>query len=144
MIYQGRAGYIVRNVVIHGTRTPTDWHAGKSAVEMIGELRRLDVEAYGLRNVRYHGLIAPSGDFAQGRALREIGAGVRRQNRGVVHVCLVPIREITRVGQFNDWYTQAQRIALRDYLFDLEWLTGPGLEVSGHHCGFPVDPEEWL
>lgn len=144
MIYQGKAGYIVRSVVIHSTRTPTDWHVGKSAAEMIGEIRRFDVEAYGLRNVRYHGLIAPNGDLAVGRVLSEIGAGVPGKNRGVIHVCLVPIREITHVGQFSDWYTQAQRIALRDELFNLERICGPSLQVSGHHPGFDVDPEEWL
>jgi len=144
MIKQGKAGYIVRNVVIHSTQTPTDWHIGKSAAEMIGEICRFDVEVCGLRNVRHHGLIAPNGDLVTGRTLNEIGAGVKGRNRGVVHLCLVPIREITRVGRFNDWYTQAQRIALRDYLFNLEQITGPGLHVSGHHPGFDVDPEEWL
>ena len=103
------------------------------------------------RDIGYHRLFAPVGTMATGRSIYEIGAGVAGHNRGVVHICLIPIKTIKRMGTFDDFYTREQRVALRDYLLELGKLAGVRLKVTGHNqyaaklCpGFVVESDEWL
>lgn len=152
MIRQGKAGYEVHEVVLHTTATPGDWHKGKTAVEMRDEVRRWHMRDNGWRDIGYHWLIAPDGSAAAGRSFTEIGAHVAERNRGTIGIVLVPVRTVDgrRIGAFDDWYTQAQRRALRakiaaiSAMTDLKWVTGHNDYAAKTCPGFYVKEEDWL
>lgn len=156
MIHQGRKKYVVDEVILHTLAVPTGWHEGRSAENILLNVRdwhTIGRQRAGLtpwRKEGYHRILAPNGDIAIGRSLYEIGAGVAGHNRGKIHIALCNVNEVDRIGRFEDFYTKQQRIALRDYLLELEELTGP-LRVSGHNdysskfCpGFKVRTDDWL
>ena len=149
-IRQGRAGYPVREVVLHTSATPGTWHRGKTADQMRDEIRRWHVEGRGWRDIGYHRVIAPSGEIAIGRSLWEIGAHVMGRNRGTIGICLVPVCTHNGIGQFSDYFTTDQENALKAYLRELAALT-PIRRVSGHNefarkeCpGFRVRTGDWI
>lgn len=150
MITQGSAKYPVTEVMLHTSATSNEWWVGKTADKMRDEIRKWHMNQ-GWRNIGYHRVFAPDGTMATGRSIYEIGAGCMDHNRGVIHLCMIPIAWIDRIGTFDDWYTREQRIAVRDYLLELEELHGKPLKVTGHNdyanklCpGFHVVSDEWL
>jgi hypothetical protein len=151
MIVQGKARYPVNRVMLHTSATPSNWWKGKTVEEMRDEIRRWHTLDRGWRDIGYHRVFAPDGTMALGRSLYEIGAGCRGENCGVVHLCMVPTVWIDRMGTFEDFYTLETRVAVRDYLLELEELHGAPLIVVGHNhyapklCpGFKVVSDEWL
>lgn len=152
MIVQGKARYPVDRVMLHTSATPADWWKGKTVDQMRDEIRRWHtVTTHKWRDIGYHRVFAPDGSMALGRSLYEIGAGCRGQNRGVIHLCMVPTVWIDHMGTFEDFYTTETRVAVRDYLLELEELHGKRLIVVGHNdyapklCpGFKVISDEWL
>lgn len=149
MIYQGNARYPVTEVVLHTTATPGDWWKGKTALSMAGEVRRWHMDR-GWRDIGYHRLFAPDGTMALGRSIYEIGAHVIGHNRGTIGLAMVPVRTHDGIREFEDYFTEAQRGAVKKYISDLVELT-PIARVTGHNeyapkeCpGFWVDSEAWL
>lgn len=150
MILQGLNGYPVNEVCLHTTATPGDWWVGKTADEMVAEVRSWHVNNRGWRDIGYHRLIHPEGDIGIGRSIYQIGAGVMNHNRGVVHIVLVPVATHNGIKEFSDYFTSQQRWALQQYLRELRDLTEI-TKVSGHNeyapkeCpGFRVKSHDWL
>lgn len=152
MIHQGAGRYPVHEVIIHTTATGADWHKGKTAQQMVDEIRVWH-KRLTWRDIGYHGLIAPDGSYAQGRAFTEIGAHTMERNRGTIGLALVPVRDVDhrRMGRFEDYYTEQQRIALKanlaalSVMTDLKWVTGHNDYTAMKTCpGFHVKQEEWL
>jgi hypothetical protein len=152
MIKQGSAGYVVNEVCLHTSATKTGWYSDKVVSEMRDEIRGWHVNARGWKDIGYHYVIAPDGSIAFGRPETVIGAGVEGHNRGVIHICMIPVKTIAKMGKFADFYTEAQRITVRDMLLNIEKAVGRGkLTVTGHNdyanklCpGFKVVKEVWL
>lgn len=155
MIKQGSA--IVDEVILHTLAVPTNWYRGRSAEDILLAVRewhttgRKRAGKKPWRKEGYHRIIAPDGEIAIGRSLYEQGAGVRGHNRGTIHIALCNVNEVTKISKFEDWYTREQRVALRDYLLDLEKLIGHMFRVTGHNdyanklCpGFKVHADDWL
>lgn len=149
MIRQGKAGYPVDELIIHTSATSPGWMEGRSVDDMVAEIRRWHTEERGWRDIGYQRVFAPDGSIGIGRSIYDIPAQVAGHNRGKIGVCLIPVNKVDRIGRFEDFYTEAQRVALRDYIVELEELTGP-LRVSGHNdyankaCpGFKVRTEDW-
>lgn len=146
MIYQGKARYPVREAVLHCAAVPTGYFNGQSPFQVFATINRWHVER-GFASFGYHGLFMPDGTFYSGRPFEQIGAHVIGHNRGTLGFLLIESRKIDRMGQFDDWFTDAQRHALVDKLLSI-----PGLEkVSGHNhyapklCpGFEVQSRDWL
>lgn len=155
MILQGTAKYPVTEACIHTSATTYTWWRGKTVVEMRDEIRDWHMHPEPPKkpwsDIGYHRVIAPDGQMATGRSIYKVGAGVVGHNRGVVHICLIPIKTIKRMGTFDDFYTREQRVTLRNYLLELETLAEVRLKVTGHNqyanklCpGFIVQQDEWL
>tara|TARA_R110002049_G_scaffold304427_2_gene499613 strand:- start:3476 stop:3925 length:450 start_codon:yes stop_codon:yes gene_type:complete len=149
MIYQGKALYPVREVTLHTAATPGDWHVDKTVHEMRDEIERWHTEK-GWRAIGYHRVIAPDGKIAIGRSLWEIGAHVLGHNRGTIGICMIPVQTHAGIKTFSDYFTGAQRDALKAYLLELRALTDIQ-KVSGHNeyanreCpGFRVKSEDWI
>lgn len=151
MIVQGKARRPVDRVMLHTLAVPTDWYTRFDCVEDItDEVRRWHVKR-GWRDIGYHRVFDPHGDMAEGRSLYEIGAGCAGENRGVIHLAMCNVNEVTRIGEFDEFYARETRVAVRDYLLELEELHGEPLTVVGHNdyanklCpGFEVVSDEWL
>ena len=150
MIYQGSARYEVHEAILHTSATPTDWWRGKTIDQIVAEIRRWHTKDRGWRDIGYHRVIAPDGSIGIGRSVYEIGAHVMERNRGTIGICLVPVKTVTHIGTFEEFYTTAQRTALRGYLAELRALT-PLRWVTGHNdyaaklCpGFKVQTKNWV
>lgn len=155
MIRQGRAGYPVREVCLHTAATPGSWQEGKTGEEILHAFWDWHVRDNGWRKIGYQRIIMPDGTILHDngkrlRSLYEVGAGVRGHNRGVIHICMVPVRTHDGITVFEDYFTDAQRVALKGYIRDLAALTDLK-KVSGHNeydnkeCpGFLVHTDDWL
>jgi len=125
---------MMQQVHIHTSRTSGNWWSSKTPAEMRDEIRR----EHG--HMAYNAIIAPCGTIMFDYDARNAG--------GPLHVCLVPVRTIIKTMRFADYYTRAQRIALRDYLYRLERHLGMGNLAIGNHDdvspGFRVVSTEWL
>lgn len=149
MIFQGKARYPVTEVILHTSATPGSWQEGKTADQMRDEFRRWH-RAKGWRDIGYHRVFAPDGSMARGRSLWQIGAHVMGHNRGTIGLCMVPVKTIEKMGAFEDFYTPAQREAVKAYIQEIVAIAGP-VKVTGHNdytdmklCpGFKVKSEDW-
>jgi len=149
VITQGSRKYPVTEIMLHTSATPTNWHVGKGAVKIRNEIDRWH-KARGWRGIGYHRVFIPDGKKANGRSIYTIGAGCAGRNRGVIHLCLVPHTGIQSMGAFEDFYTEEQRKAVKDYIKEVVKLNGKGVKVTGHNdfssklCpGFKVISKEW-
>lgn len=147
MIYQGKARYPVREVILHCTAVPTGFWKGKSPFQAFAEINRWHVEKNGWKAIGYHALFMPDGTYYSGRPFSQIGAHCIGHNQGTLGFVLLESTKITQMGRFEDFYTEAQRDAVRAHLRVID-----GIErVSGHNdyapklCpGFHVKTHDWL
>ena len=145
-IRQGKAGYLVNEVMLHCAGIKTGQFNGLKPISVWSVINRWHVER-GFSGFGYHGLFMPDGFFMTGRPFGKIGAGCIGKNQGVIHLLMIEKREIRRLGEFGDYFTQEQRAAVRSLIGAL-----PGIEkVSGHNdyaaklCpGFKVQSRDWL
>jgi len=150
MIYQGRVGYPVQEVILHTAATPGGWHEGKTVFQMRDAIRDWHVNGNGWRNIGYHGVFAPDGKNAAGRSPWEIGAHCKERNRGTIGLCMIPVRNHAGLTRFEDYFTEAQRVAVRKYIQDLlvwtgiRWVTGHNDYAPTECPGFKVKTEDWL
>lgn len=150
MLTQGAAKYPITEVCLHTSATAETWYQGKTVEAMRDEIRRWHVHDRHWRDIGYHFVVAPDGSWATGRQMNVIGAGVEGHNRGVVHICMVPVVEVTKIGRFENWYTAAQKSAVRQIIAGIRKNTG-AMRVTGHNdfanklCpGFKVAAKDWL
>ncbi|MGR3315371.1 N-acetylmuramoyl-L-alanine amidase [Roseovarius indicus] len=155
-IYQGKARYLVREVCLHTAATPGNWWRGKSGEDVLEAFWNWHVVDNGWRKIGYHRVVLPNGTILHDngqrlRSLYEIPAQVAGHNRGVIGVCMVPVRTHDGIKTFDDYFTQAQRAAVKAYIRELAELT-PIATVTGHNdytstkeCpGFRVKTGDWL
>ena len=153
MIYQGRARYPVREIVLHcaALSNPDRFYRDFPTIEeMIAEVSRWHVEDNGWRDIGYHIVCAPGGDVGYGRMFHEIGAHVREANRGTIGILMLEVRKIDRMGRFEDFFTEAQRVAVHGEIAKLSALTQIK-RITGHNeyapklCpGFKVTSADWI
>jgi hypothetical protein len=146
MILQGKAKYPVQEAILHCAAINTGQFAHMGAFQVFATVNRWHMER-GFRCFGYHGLFMPDGMFYSGRPAHEIGAHVIGHNAGTLGFLLIESKKIDRMGQFSDWFTDAQRSAVKGYLSRVQGLK----KVSGHNdyaaklCpGFKVKSEDWL
>lgn len=144
---QGNAGYVVDEVMLHCAAIKSGQFDGRKPISVWSIINRWHHERGFKNGFGYHGLFMPDGYFMTGRPFGMIGAGCKEKNRGVIHLLLIEKRQIRRLGEFGDYFTEEQRTALRSLIRAL-----PGIRrVSGHNdyapklCpGFKVKSEDWL
>lgn len=154
-IRQGSAGHVVRNLMLHTSATSTTWWRNLSNERMLQEIRRWHTDppaagGRGWRNIGYHYVIFPDGEILHGRRETEVGAGAVGFNSGWIHICMIPVKTITRMGSVEDFYTKPTILATKTLLANIVSRT-PIQRVAGHNevanklCpGFIVDPDYWL
>lgn len=153
-LYQGAARYLVQSIMLHTSATSSTWWRGKANAAMLEEIRSwhttpVDKGGRGWRNIGYHRVIFPDGEVLEGRPLTEIGAGAVDHNRGWVHICMVPVVTIERMGLPEDYYTPETLAAARAEITRIAAMT-PLNRLSGHNevaaklCpGFRVINSDW-
>lgn len=152
MIFQGTDKTPVREAVLHCAAIRTGQFDGMSPFQVFLTVNKWHHDRGFKNGFGYHGIFMPDGRFYSGRPLTMQGAHVIGHNKGTWGLLLIESRQIKPrldggVGQFDDYYTEQQRRALRSWL--RMW---PQLEkVSGHNdyapklCpGFKVQSDDWL
>ena len=145
-IYQGTKRYIVNEVVLHCAATQGDWHKGKTATQIRAEIDSWH-RVRGFNRIGYHGIFLPDGEFIQGRLFTEIGAHLIERNRGTIGFLMIESKTITKMGKFEDYFTEAQRKAVRAKIKTLpgiKWVTGHNDYANKLCPGFKVEDREWL
>lgn len=149
VIRQGNAGYTVDHLMQHTTATPGTWWRGKTNQQMLEEVRGWHINGRGWRDIGYHEMIFPDGEWLSGRPSTVIGAGAIGYNRGVIHITMVPIRTIETTRLPEDFYTPETLEAMRQRIANYAALT-PLRRLSGHRevaaklCpGFEVIDRDW-
>lgn len=132
ILRQGKAGYPVRELVLHCSATRPGWMAGETLRAQLAEIRRWHVEENGWRDIGYHWLIGRDGSVLPGRPETEIGAGVEGHNRGVIHICLIGGHGAASSDRFSDHFTAAQRVSAQQLIDGVNMRTRIE-RVSGHN-----------
>lgn len=151
MITQGSRKAPITEICLHTSATTPAWLKRMKTVEaMRDEIRVWHVRDRGWNDIGYHFVVAPDGSRATGRPMNVIGAGVVGHNTGVIHICMVPVNEVTGITKFEDWYTVAQFKAVKALITTIREQC-PITKISGHNeyaaklCpGFRVDSKAWL
>jgi N-acetyl-anhydromuramyl-L-alanine amidase AmpD len=132
---------LFRNALGHPEfRTPVDvidgWHRERGFRRDAEAVKRFNSR---LTSIGYHYVIYRNGAIATGRSEDEVGAHVKRYNRGSLGVCLVGTSE----------FTPEQWFALKE-LIDALHKKYPNAIVLGHRDLSPdrdgngeIDPGEW-
>lgn len=143
-IYQGVNP--VREVILHCAAINPKRYSDWRGFQMFAEINRWHRER-GWLGFGYHAMIMPDGELFTGRPFEMEGAHVQGHNRGTLGLLLIESKMITRLGRFEDWFTEPQRDAARAFIAGVV-----GIErVSGHNdyarklCpGFKVYSSDWL
>jgi len=132
IIFQGRSGYPVTEIVLHCSATRSDWMAGSGLAAQVTEIRRWHVVDRGWSDIGYHWVVGRDGDVAPGRSETVIGAGVEGHNRGVIHICLIGGHGSSSTDPFSQNFTAEQDHAARRLIADIAART-PIDRISGHN-----------
>lgn len=146
MIYQGKDREPVREVILHCAAIKNGQFNGYSPFKVFSTVNRWHKER-GFSSFGYHGLFMPDGAFWPGRHPETQGAHTLGHNGGTIGLLLIESSEIKELGLFEDYFTEAQRAAVRAKI-----AAFGGIErVRGHNdyaaklCpGFKVHSADWL
>lgn len=146
MIYQGSNRYPVTEAVLHCAAINTGQFDGYTPQAILNAVKRWHLQR-NFKREGYHVLCIPDGGLYMWRPFDMQGAHVIEANRGTLGILMIESRKITKVGEFSDWFTDAQRDSVRALLRNLPCIT----KVSGHNdyaaklCpGFKVKTSYWL
>lgn len=141
-----QSGVPVTRVIMHCAAINTRQFDGLSAFDVFAEINRWHLQR-GFAGFGYHLLIMPSGEIFDGRPLHQVGAHCLNNNLGTWGVLLIEGKKIEEIAEFSDYFTEDQRLALRDWLARYPQI----VSVAGHNdfaprlCpGFKVVSDEWL
>jgi len=149
LIYQGKARYLVNEAILHCAALSAGQvktFAKLTAKQILAEIDRWH-RIRGFSRVGYHGIFLPTGEFIQGRLFTEIGAHCIERNRGSIGFLMIESKPITRMGVFEDWFTERQRVAVRAKIKSLDgikWVTGHNDYANKLCPGFEVKQGDWL
>lgn len=149
-------------IMIHCLATTPAWGQGKTADQMVEEVRQWHVRDRGWHDIAYAEVIDYEGRRAKGRDLNDdgntfddTGAGAKGHNTDTIHLALAggrwpDERWGERGDSFSDHFTAAQDKALREAIVEINHLAMRKLTVLGHNevdpgKGCPAfDVQEWL
>jgi N-acetyl-anhydromuramyl-L-alanine amidase AmpD len=131
-MFQGKAQYPVKEIVVHCAATRPDWMAQATFTQRFAELRRWHMQDRGWADIGYHHVIDRDGAVMAGRPETTIGAGVAGHNNGVIHVCLLGGHGSAETDQFAENFTPEQDAALRKLIEEISSRAAI-TRVSGHN-----------
>ena len=132
MIFQGKARYLVTEIILHCADTRPEWMAGRPIAEKVAEIRRRHVQQRGWRDIGYHWVVDRDGAVAPGRPETEIGAHVEGHNRGTIGICLLGGYCAKADDEFERNFTPAQAAAAKRLIGEIKGRTMIR-KVSGHN-----------
>lgn len=125
-------GKPVETIFIHCSATRPDWLLGRPLSEKVAEIRRWHVQQRKWSDIGYHYVIDRNGQIAQGRAEHVPGAHVEGHNSGSIGVCLIGGHGSSANDAFEDHFTTAQEVALRNLIEEISERM-PIKRVRGHN-----------
>lgn len=131
VIRQGKAGHVVDEIVVHCSATVPTWMGNQPLLDKIAEIRRWH-QARGWSREGYHWFIDRDGKILPGRPETVIGAHVVERNQGTIGICLIGGHGSAETDQFEDNFTAAQDVSLRQLIQAISMRTRIR-RVSGHN-----------
>lgn len=123
MIYQGKARYPVKTIVVHCSATRPSWMKNNTLEEKIAEIRRWHVEERGWAREGYHWFIDRDGRVLPGRPETMIGSHVMGKNAGSLGLCLIGGHGSSADDEFEANFTAAQDYELRELIESIKRRT---------------------
>ena len=127
-------------IMVHCLATSKQWGMGKSAAQMVKEVRVWHVKERGWRDIAYAAIIDYEGVWAPGRDLdadgdvwEETGAGATGWNTNTIHLALAGGRGGDAKDKFSDHFTAAQDNTLRMLIAHINKEAGRTLALKGHN-----------
>lgn len=147
MIYQGTSKTPVREAILHCAAIRSGQFDGMSAFQVFLTVNKWHHERGFKNGFGYHAIVMPNGQWYSGRPLTMRGAHTIGHNKDTWGILLIEHRQIKKMGDFEDYYTEAQRHALRAWLRSMPQIE----KVSGHNAyapklcpGFNVESQDWI
>lgn len=141
--------YNVNEVVLHCaalTQSLIDRFSKMNGAQIKAEIRQWHLDR-NFKDFGYHGMFMPNGQFIEGRPFNVQGAHVVERNKGSLGFLMIESQVITKIGRFEDWFTQMQRDAVRKKIKEIpgiKWVTGHNDYANKLCPGFKVKDEDWL
>ena len=102
----------VDELIVHCSATRPDWMKNSSGLDKVKEIRRWHVEERGWSDIGYHFIIDRDGIVYEGRPVSRIGAHTKGYNKASIGVCLIGGHGGGADDQFEEHFTEAQRVSL--------------------------------
>lgn len=114
-LYFGNSRKRVKRAILHCAAIPTGWQDGKTVHQMVEIIEGWHKDR-GFNAIGYHYVVDQFGHVAVGRALNRMGAHTLGENHDTLGILLLERVKISKLGAFEDYYTERQRIALGEIL----------------------------
>lgn len=115
MIYHGNAS--VGEVILHTSATRGGWHKGKTADEMKCAMRsRAGMSGRGEATLDITASLRQTAQLQWAGRFTKCGAHVKGHNTGTLGICMVPVKTHAGITRFDDYFTEAQRYAVKTYI----------------------------
>lgn len=117
-------------------------HTAQSARDIIRSWHM----AKGWKDIGYHYVVMPNGDWIAGRPLEQVGAHTIGRNIGTLGVLMVERKEIDRLRTFEAYFTGHQKQVVRGLLYEhgIRVVTGHNDWAAKLCPGFKVNSDEWV
>ena len=127
-------------IMVHCLATSKDWGEGKSAEKGVEEVRQWHTRERGWKDIGYTEVCDYQGHWAPGRDLdkdgdiyEEINAAAKGWNKNAIHLALFGGRGASANDKFEDHFTPAQDLALRNKIAEIEAAAGRKMRLMGHN-----------
>lgn len=106
--------------ILHCAGVPSGWSRGKSVTDIIRIVNDWHVKDRGWKQIGYHFVVDPWGNWMAARDINIDGAHVIGHNKGTVGILMVEHTRITRVARMPNYFNLQQAAAVDQIVVDYD------------------------